>query len=72
VVAGARAVEGQLSIDGERLDASAPPLRADVPAGYGPSGFQATGLTFPAEGCWTVVGSVGRTRLTFVVVVRKR
>jgi hypothetical protein len=67
-----RAVEGQLSIDGERLDASAPPLRADVPHGYGPTGFQATDLVFPTPGCWQVVGRVGDARLKFVVLVGKR
>jgi hypothetical protein len=67
-----RGVEGELRIEGERLDASAPPLRADVPDGYGPTGFQPTGLTFPTPGCWKVLGSVGRARLTFVVLVRKR
>jgi hypothetical protein len=65
-----RAVEGRLSIAGQRLDAAAPPLRADVPAGYGSSGFQATGLTFPTPGCWRVIGSAGRASLTFVVLVR--
>ena len=67
-----RAVEGRLSIRGERLDTSASPLRADVPGGYGPSGFQPTGLTFPTPGCWRVTGSVGGASLTFVVRVVKR
>jgi hypothetical protein len=67
-----RAVEGQLSIQGARLDASAPPLRADIPAGYGSSGFQSTVLTFPTPGCWQVVGSVGNASLTFVVRVVSR
>jgi hypothetical protein len=65
-----REVEGRLTIEGERLDARAAPLRADIPAGYGPSGFQATGLIFPTRGCWKVVGRVGRARLSFVVRVR--
>src|SRR5215218_1142670 len=67
-----RAVERPLSIEGVRLDANSPPVRADVPTGYGPSGFQATELTFPIQGCWKVIGSVGRARLTFVVLIRKR
>jgi hypothetical protein len=67
-----RGVEGQLSITGERLDASAPSLRADTPSGYGPAGFQPSGLTFPTEGCWEIIGSVDQTRLTAVVLVRKR
>jgi hypothetical protein len=64
-----RGVEGQLLIEGERLDAPAPPLRADISNGYGPTGFQPTGLSFPTQGCWKVRGSVGRARLTFVVLV---
>jgi hypothetical protein len=67
-----RAVEGRLSIRGERLDASAPRLRPDVPDGYGPSGFQPTALTFPTAGCWRVTGSIGGASLTFVVRVVKR
>jgi hypothetical protein len=66
-----RAVEGRLAVEGERLDAAAPPLRVDVPDGYGPTGFQATGLTFPTTGCWKLTGRVGRTSLTFVMRVRK-
>ncbi len=62
---------GQLRISGRRLDAIAPPLRADIPDGYGSYGFQATDVTFPTAGCWSVVGSVGRSRLAFTVAVRK-
>ena len=67
-----RAVPGRLHIVGERLDASAPPLQARVPAGYGSRGFQSTGLTFPTPGCWWVVGSVAGHDLEFVVRVTKR
>jgi hypothetical protein len=66
-----RGVPGRLVISGRRLDASAPPLRADVPDGYGTLGFQATGLTFPTLGCWRVVGRIGRAHLTFVVRVTR-
>jgi hypothetical protein len=65
-----RGVEGELEITGERTDADEPPLRADVPDGYGPTGFQATGITFASTGCWKVVGLVGSERLEFVVLVR--
>lgn len=67
-----RAVEGPLTIEGERLDRRVAPLRADVPGGYGSTGFQVSQLTFPTPGCWRVVGRVGRASLTFVVLVRKR
>ena len=66
-----RGAAGRLLIEGKRLDDSAPPLIAGVPDGYGPNGFQPTTLTFPTEGCWEVTGSVGRSRLPFVVQVSK-
>jgi hypothetical protein len=67
-----RGVVGRLSVRGERLDASAPPLRAWVPAGYGSRGFQVTELRFPTTGCWWVVGSVAGHDLELVVRVTKR
>jgi hypothetical protein len=66
-----RYIKGQLTIDGHRLDGSAPPLRAHIPAGYGDTGFQSTGLIFPTPGCWEVTGHVGKGRLTFVTRVAK-
>jgi hypothetical protein len=66
-------LRGKLKIHGRRLDAPAPPLRARIPDGYGDTGFQATALIFPTEGCWEVAGEVGDTRLAFVTqVVRVR
>ncbi len=67
-----REVDGRLRITGRRLDGPAPPLRSDVPAGYGPTGFQSSGVIFPTEGCWEITGSVHRTALTFVTFVIKR
>jgi hypothetical protein len=68
-----RGVRGQLSIQGRRLDAPAPPLRAEVPDGYGDRGFQASGVIFPTEGCWEITGQVGTARLTFVnFVIRSK
>jgi hypothetical protein len=55
-----------------RLDAPAPPLRADVPAGYGTTGFQASGVSFRTEGCWEITGKVRQTTLTFVTFVIKQ
>jgi len=66
-----RGEEGTLGVEGERIDASAPPLRTIVPAGYGASGFVPSGLMFPTTGCWHFTGSVGDARLEFVVRVRK-
>ncbi len=66
-----RGVQGQLSIEGRRLDAVVPPLRASIPDGYGDSGIQATTLIFPTEGCWEVTGRVGHAALTFVTRVIK-
>jgi hypothetical protein len=66
-----RFVKGQLTIEGHRLDGSAPPLRAHIPAGYGDTGFQSTALIFPTPGCWEVTGHVGNGRLTFVTRVLK-
>jgi len=66
-----RGVEGQLTIEGRRLDASASPLGAVIPDGYGDTGFQPGGLIFSTEGCWEVTGKVGQAELTFVVYVVK-
>ena len=65
-----RGVRGKLKITGRRLYVRAPRLRADIPRGYGPIGFQSTALTFPTKGCWKVTGRVGNARLTFVTLVR--
>jgi len=64
-----RAVTGPLTIEGHRLDTDAPPLRADIPDGYGDTGFQVSGLIFPTTGCWEVTGRVGDASLTFVTEV---
>jgi len=64
-----RAVPGKLRIEGRRLDGAAPPLVGHVPDGYGDSGFQSSGITFPTAGCWQVTGRVGDASLTFVTLV---
>jgi hypothetical protein len=64
-----RIAPGRLTITGRRLDAPAPPLRGEAQEGYGSSGFQASGVYFPTEGCWEVTGGVGDATLTFVVFV---
>lgn len=64
-------VRGRLTIEGQRLDAPAPPLQANIPDGYGESGFQASLIIFPTEGCWQVTGRAGKADLTFVTLVVK-
>lgn len=66
-----RITPGALTISGRRLDAPAPPLRGEAGDGYGTSGFQASGVYFPTEGCWEVTGTVGDATLTFVTFVLK-
>jgi hypothetical protein len=64
-----RGVSGQLTIEGRRLDATAPPVRAHVPSGYGDRGFQSSYVIFPTPGCWQVTGRVGKASVTFVTRV---
>jgi len=66
-----RGVIGRLTVSGNRLDGDASPLTADVPSGYGDSGFQPSGIYFPTPGCWAVTGRAGTARLTFVTLVMK-
>lgn len=66
-----RQVHGDLKITGRRLDAPAAGLRADIPSGYGPTGFQASGIIFATEGCWQVTASAGNAQLRFVTLVVK-
>ena len=66
-----RGVSGQLRIEGRRIDAVAPPLRSEVPGGYGDRGFQATYVIFPTPGCWEVTGRVGDATVTFITSVVK-
>lgn len=66
-----RGVRGDLRISGSRLDASGPSLRAHIPSGYDPTGFQASEVVFPTEGCWEVTATAGGGELTFVTLVVK-
>src|ERR1700730_6808031 len=66
-----RGVRRKLTIQGRRLDATAPPLRAEIGKGNVDTGFSATAIIFPTEGCWQVTGKVGRASLTFVTRVVK-
>ena len=62
-------VHGVLHITGHELTLGFP-VRADVPDGYGDTGFQASGIVFPVEGCYQVTGEAGGAQLTFVTMVR--
>lgn len=62
-------IDGALSIRGHELERGLP-VRASIPDGYGTTGFQATGILFPVEGCYTVTGSAADAELTFVTLVR--
>lgn len=57
-----------LEIGGRRLDGQASALNAQVPCCY-PTRFQATGLVFPAEGCWEITASAAESTLSFIVRV---
>ncbi len=57
-----------LEITGERIDGSAPALEAHVPCCY-PTRFQATGITFPTEGCWRISATAAGENLEFVAQV---
>lgn len=62
-------VHGALHITGHELTLGVP-VRAHVPDGYGDTGFQASGIVFPVEGCYEVTGEAGGAQLTFVTMVR--
>jgi hypothetical protein len=64
-----RITPGKLAIHGRRLDAAGPPLSASIPDGYGSTGFQASGVSFPTDGCWEITGTVGGQTLSFVTFV---
>lgn len=66
-----RVQSGKLRVEGRRLDGGSLPLRAEIPSGYGDSGFQASALIFPRPGCWEVTGRVGEARLRFITLVEK-
>ncbi len=59
-----------LEIEGQRIDAQAPPLDAHAPCCY-PTRFQATGLVFPTEGCWQVNARATNSELSFIIQVNR-
>lgn len=57
-----------MEVTGRRLDGEAPALEAEFPCCY-PTRFQASGLYFPAEGCWEITAKAADSLLSFVVWV---
>ncbi len=64
-----RLIDGSLTIRARRLDGPSGDVSASVPEGYGPSGFQSVGISFPSTGCWSVTETVAGRDLVFVVRV---
>jgi len=63
-----RGLPGALRIEGRRLDGPGT-LSANIPDGYGETGFQVSALIFSSAGCWEVTGRVGSESLTLVMEV---
>jgi hypothetical protein len=49
-----------------------PSAREFVPDGYGATGFQASGVDFPTEGCRGITGALPSSSLRFVTFVIKK
>jgi hypothetical protein len=64
-----RGVRGHIRITQTRLDGPAPRVAPRVLTGYGLTGFQSSGLSFPNAGCWKVTATVATTRLIFTTLV---
>jgi hypothetical protein len=62
-------ISGPIQVSGERLDQAGQGVTAEMPDGYGDTGFQASALVFPSEGCWEVTARVDDSQLTFIVEV---
>ena len=60
---------GTLQIYAKLLDGAPASFVSDVPPYYGKLGFQPSGMTFGAPGCWAVTAVVGGQASRFVVVV---
>lgn len=60
-------IHGPIEVSGRRLDRRGSGVTAEMPADYGDTGFQASALVFPSEGCWQVTARVGDAELSFVV-----
>jgi len=65
-------VSGRLIIEGRSLHRPGLRLSAEVPDGYGMTGFQAAALVFPEPGCWEVTARAGGATIRFVTRVVSR
>lgn len=65
-------VSGELSVEGRSLHRPGLHVTAEIPDGYGVTGFQATALVFPEPGCFEVTAHAGDATLTFVTRVVSR
>ena len=65
-----RTVPGTLTIRAQPIGSPVAGFHADVPSGYGPTGFQPSGLYWPRLGCWQVTGTIAGQALTFTVWVK--
>jgi hypothetical protein len=61
-------VSGYLRISGQEIVAQRPV--AARTAGYGLTGFNASAIFFPTEGCYRITGRAGGAEITFVTLVR--
>ena len=70
-----RGPRGVLRISGIPMGRLGPPLRAQTRQvwvdGYEGSAVWAVVLTFPREGCWSIVGRANRTSYSFQLLVTK-
>jgi hypothetical protein len=57
-----------LIVSGRRVDGKAEAMKATMPCCY-PTGFQASRLAFPTEGCWEITAGAGTSQITFVTKV---
>jgi hypothetical protein len=62
-------IRGPIEVSGKRLDRPGQGVTVETPAGYGDTGFQASALVFPSEGCWEVRAQSDGAELIFVVKV---
>jgi hypothetical protein len=64
-----RLAPGRLEITGHAFGHPDPVIISDIAAGYGLTGFQPSGVTFPGQGCWEITGTVGTRSLSIVTMV---